>query len=165
MTMQITSCCYIAQNVLVDPLMADANKSVVTFQPLRDLFRAPVLSDQFLDDLRGRLANALVAGMAAFVGKALRLLGPVASLAAIAVQLPAHCRRVFSDHSGDLHLHKSCFLPRVNLVSLFPGELRVSHTVPLLCRSRCSFNLKVRGAPILSQLASFTNQVKVALRS
>jgi hypothetical protein len=57
------------------------------------------------------------------------------------------------------------FLQCIYLVSLSLGKLFVgSHTVPVLCRCKCSFDLAVREALILPQLTSLS-AFKVALAS
>lgn len=47
MLVQITTRLFVFQNMLVNPFMTDPN-ALLLFQPARDLFRTPILSQQTL---------------------------------------------------------------------------------------------------------------------
>jgi hypothetical protein len=82
-------------------------------------------------------------------------LGRIATLILIAFQLPTDGRFVYSNPTGNLHLLMTHFLQPINLVSLCLGKLYVGSY-------KCSFDLAVREALILPQLASLS-AIKVAL--
>jgi hypothetical protein len=117
--------------MLIDPLMTDP-QTLLLFQPARDLFRAPFLSQQAFHRAPGCFRDARNRFRSPLDCFFLGLLRSVATLTAIAFQLTTHTRLVHSNHCRDLGLGMLGFLKRIYLVSLLLGELVIgSHCAPL----------------------------------
>ena len=141
MAMKISSGLFIAENVLVDPFMADLYSEVLP-EPARHLLRAPVLADQCFDQNPSRGFDAAPSLLPSVQSKLMCLFGSIASQTPIPTQLPADRRLMNPDKVRNFRLVVSCFQKCRNLISLFTGKLHVdTHTVPVLCRCQCSFDL------------------------
>jgi len=140
--MEISSRMFIHENVLVDPFMADL-KIVVFLEPIRYLLRAPILADQRFDQDPGGGCYAIPGFLTSVQSKLMSLLGSITFLSTIAPEFSADRGFVYLDQACNFRLWMSRFHKRINLVSLPKvGKLRVgSHTVPVLYRCQCSFDL------------------------
>ena len=115
---------FIHENVLVDPFMADL-KTVVLLEPIRYLLRAPFLADQRFDQDPGGGFNAISGFLTSVQSKLMGLLGSISFQPTIPSKLSADRGLMNPDKVRNLRLVVSCFQKCINLVSLFPGKLRV----------------------------------------
>lgn len=106
--MHIASRAFVGQNVLVDPLMADA-QIMIFFEAFRNLLRALVSSNELLNQSPGGSLNALFRLPTPLHGHAISLLWLVASLPPVAAKLTTDRRRMDLDSFGDLLLIVSGF--------------------------------------------------------
>src|SRR6266545_1812252 len=86
---QVTTSLLISQNMLVDPFMTNANL-LLLFQSARDLFRAPLLSQQFLHPHPRFSENSADRLRLSFCSQLLCLLRTIATSSSIAPQFSAH---------------------------------------------------------------------------
>jgi hypothetical protein len=108
MAMEISASMFIRENVLVDPLMADL-KVLVLPEPIRDLLRAPVLTDQLFDQEPGGGFNTIPGSLTSIQGKLMSLLRTVSFQSTISPQFPADGRLMDLDKISNFRLVKSCF--------------------------------------------------------
>jgi hypothetical protein len=97
--------------------MADL-KIVVLPEPIRDLLRTPVLTDQLFDQDPGGGFNAIPGSLTSVQGKLMSLLRTVSLQSTIASKFSADRRLMNLDKICNFRLVKSCFKKYVNLVSL-----------------------------------------------
>jgi hypothetical protein len=89
----------------------------------------------------------------------------VAALSSVAVKFSTYGRFVYTQAFSNFSMIMTHFQQRINLVSLCLSKLMVcSHTVPVLCRCKRSFDFADQEALMLPQLTSFS-ALKVALVS
>jgi len=123
-SVEVSACLLILQNILIDPFMTDTNPFFL-FQPARDLFRAPILSQQPLHPHPCLGRNPGYTFLSAFHRQAVSLLRTIAASPSISLQFAAHAGFMDSDHLRNLRTRMSGFLQRINLVSLSLGKLGV----------------------------------------
>src|SRR5215207_7249525 len=131
MPIQVTTTLFVFEDVLIDPFMTAANP-LLLYQPARDLFRTPVLPQQcfhyrprFGGDSGHRFRPP-------FHRQILRLLRTITALTSVASQFAANSGFVYINHFCNLCTRMTCFLKRINLVSLLLGKLVIgSHRAPL----------------------------------
>jgi len=148
MTMQISTSPFISQDMPIDSLVTDPD-TVISVQPTRNLFWAPIQAYFSFDQHPSFWQNTICRLPLPFYSLAVGLLGTIAATSTIATQLTTDGGFMYSNHTSDLGLVVFHFLQRINLVSLYLGKLCVgSH--------KCSFDLVVREALILTQLTSLS---------
>src|SRR5574341_179368 len=115
------------------PSMVSISASILFFfQSARDLFWAPVLPQQPFYHIPCFGRNPWHTLLPAFQCDAMGLLRTIAASPSISFQFAAHRGFVYANHGSNLRTRMSCFLERINLVSLFLGKLAVgSHRAPL----------------------------------
>ena len=142
---------FIHQNVLIDPRV-DYLRSVDLLAPMRYLLRAPPLADQSFDQDPGGDFYAIPGFLTSVQSKPMSLLGSIAFQSVIAPDLVSDCGYMNLDKAGNIRLVVSCFISAyrrvysVKISYLFrrSSKLRVgSHTVPVLYRCECSFDVVV----------------------
>jgi hypothetical protein len=153
---QVTSTLFIAQDVLIYPLVT--NLDIIVFQqPARNLFWAPFHTNFGFHQRPGFSLDPAFNLLSPPLRQGICLLWSITSLTTISAQLSTYRGFIHSYKFGDLGLIYSHFHKRIYLVSLFLGKLFVgSH--------KCSFDLADQEALILPQLTSFSAR-KVALES
>src|SRR4030067_3836819 len=97
MTMQIASCLFVHQDVLVTPLMTDL-EGMMPVQPSRDLLRAPLQTQLGLDQLPNFWYDPNSAMISAAERLGMGFLGPIASQPTIATQFSTDSGFVRPDH-------------------------------------------------------------------
>jgi len=122
MPIQIATGPLVCQNIWVAPLLTDP-QALLLFQPARDLFRAPSLSQQALHPRPDFSSQPQDAFLSAIHCQFMRWLWTLTALASIAFQCAAHAGLVNANHTDDLHECMFGFPQRINLVSLGLGQL------------------------------------------
>jgi len=113
---------------LIDPFWRDVERAFQS-RPSADLFGAPIEADQpgdFGPLARGDSVSAS-AGSRALAGKPIRLAGPKTSQTTIARQLPLDRARRTPQNAGNFANCAVGIKHGSNLISFFPGEVRVGH--------------------------------------
>ena len=116
-------------DALVEGFMADAGQALY-LEKAGDLFRAPLLDELGLGEGPGGRINAVSVGCGPHAGhsQALCLLGPVATLPAVAGELPADGGFVAVHQGGDGARVMAGSLEDEDLVSFVMGEMCVVHS-------------------------------------
>jgi len=145
---QITPSLFIAQDVLIDPLMTDLDMLVFQ-QPARNLFRAPIHMNFGFDQRPDFRLDPALTLLTPAHRQVMGLLWSIATLTTITAQLSTDRGFVHPKAIGDLRLVMTHFHKRIYLVSLCLGKLFVG-------LHKCSFDLADQEALILPQLTSFS---------
>src|SRR5438876_4293147 len=145
MEMQTTASGFVSIDVLIDPFVADVQLFRYP-QGARDLLGTPLLFQKRVHCLpiRGRQSPPLLL-LPPRLGQLRRLSRPITTLAPVPLQLARYRARMLAKFLRDLRLPPTGAATCRNLVSLFLGNLFIAH--------RCSFDLAVKAAAILAQLA------------
>src|SRR6266508_377266 len=116
--------------MMVNPLVTDTNALFLS-EPARDLFRAPILFEQFIHGCPCLGCNSENWFRSTLQSQFMRLLWAVAALTSVVFQFAAHAGLVDANHSGNLRKRMFRFPQRINLVSLCLGKLVIgSHSAP-----------------------------------
>ncbi len=122
-------CPFVPVNILVDPFVADSH-TVFAFQSTTNLLGAPALAHQHFHLLPcgwGKTRAPVVC--LPRLSEPMGLVRPIAPAPAIPPQLPTDRGFMHTQHHGHIGLVLSSFQKRVNLLPLFPGQLRVDFHV------------------------------------
>jgi len=116
-------------DALVEGFVADTGQALY-LEEAGDLLRAPLQGELGLGEGPGGRIDAAGVGCGPHAGhsQALRLLGPVAALPAVAGELPADGGFVAVHQGGDGTRVMAGFLEDVDLVSFVMGEMCVVHS-------------------------------------
>ena len=121
MRVKITIVLLILIDMLVNPFMTDIN-SFSVFLPPRNLFWAPIHSDQLINPVPSfgfDTISRLISSAESFTAC---LFGSVPTFTSIATQSPADRGSMDTNLFGDISLAKSHFQHEINLVSMFASK-------------------------------------------
>ena len=129
--MQGAAATFLRVDVEVNAFMTDA-RLFLQLEPPGNLFRTPVQTQQAFDQGPGFAANARLIGFTLpIVSEFIGLIWTIALRSAVAAQLARDGALMTTEQQRDLRLVLAGLLQCVDLVSSYPGKLRIVH----LCAS------------------------------